>query len=112
MRMRRSSSTTSRSVCTFWIRQIEIDHAVGVERHDEPQPVARDLLVERRVVVGGERVVLAAVARDGLRELVARHACRAAKHHVLEEMREPARPGGSSIAPTRYQSICVTIGAR
>ena len=70
------------------IRQIEIGHAVGFELHDELQSVLRDLLVEGRVIVRGEGVVLAAVARDGLRELAARHGRRAAEHHVFEEMRQ------------------------
>ena len=75
------------------VGQIEIDHTVGVERHDELQAVARDLLVEGGVVVRGEGVVLTAVAGDGLRELIARHGWRATKHHVLEEVRETREAG-------------------
>ena len=40
-----------------------------------------------------EGVVLAAIARDAARELIARTLLGAAEHHVLEEMREAREPG-------------------
>ena len=36
----------------------------------------------------------------------------ALEHQVFEKVREPDLPGVSSAAPTLYQIICVTTGAR
>ncbi len=63
-------------------------HAVGLQPHDELEPVARDLDVEGGVVLSRKGVVLAAIARDLPRIGVAGRGLGAAEHHVLEEMGE------------------------
>ena len=73
--------------------EVEPTHPVGFEMRDQPQLVLGDLLVENGEVVGGEGVLVAAVAGDGLREAAAGNGPRAAEHHVLEEMGEPRNPG-------------------
>jgi hypothetical protein len=81
--------------------------------HDEAQPVLGDLLVENGVIVGGEGVVVAAVARDRLRVAVARQRPRVPRNIMCsKKCASPEMPGGSSTAPTLNQSISVTTGAR
>ena len=92
-RRRRSSSTTSRSVSTLAFGEIEIDHAVGLELHHQRQPVLGDALEIGGVVMRGEGVVLAAVARHRLGQFAGGHVLGALEHQMLEEMRRAREAG-------------------
>ena len=70
-----------------FVRQHEIGHAVGLERHHLGEVLFRDALEEGRVVVRGEGVFVAADRRHTAAELVARMGRRALEHQVLEEVR-------------------------
>ncbi len=61
-------------------------HAVRFQPHDEVQPVARDRLVKGGVVLGRERVVAPAVARNRRREGARRVGGRPLEHQMFEEM--------------------------
>ena len=87
-RMRRSSSTTSRSVATLVSDRSRLARRSASRSIASGSRSAGDLLIEGGVVMGGEGVVLAAILGDGLGKGVARHLLGAAEHHVLEEMRQ------------------------
>ena len=70
------------------VAQHQVGHAVGLERHDQPEPLLGDLLVVAGVVLAGEGVFVAAVARDQAREFAVGIAWRALEHEMLEEMRD------------------------
>ena len=75
------------------VGQHQAGHAIGFECHDGLEVLARDPLVERGIVVGRERILLAADFVEGLREFAGRDLGRALEHQVLEEMREPRLAG-------------------
>src|SRR5262249_25813456 len=77
----------------------EIAHPVRLQPQDEVDAVGRDVHVVRGDVVGGERVVLAAVLLHGLGQLALAVRRRALEHHVLEEVGKPGG-AGSLVAGT------------
>ena len=68
--------------------QPQIGHAVGLHPHDQRQPVLGDALEVGRRVMGGEGVVLAAIAGDELGKLARRDLFGALEHQMFEEMRD------------------------
>ncbi len=81
----------------------QILHAIGLELHDERQPIDCDGLMKGGVVLGGEGVVPAAILRDQTRELAGREVPGAAEHQMLEEMRDTRLAarlvGGADLVP-------------
>ena len=64
----------------------EVDHAVGLQLHHQFEAVGGDALVIGGKILGGEGVVLAAIAHNGLGELAGGHRGGALEHQVFEEM--------------------------
>ncbi len=72
----------------------QVHHAVGFHGHDGLEPVLRDALEVAGHVVTGERVVLAAEARDDLGELAGGDLVRRLEHQVLEKVSDARHARG------------------
>ena len=68
------------------VAQHQVGHAVGLERHDQPEPLLGDLLVVAGVVLAGESVLVTTVARDQTREFAVGIFRRALEHEMFEKM--------------------------
>ena len=77
----------------FDVVELEVHHAVRFHLHHERQAIPGDLFPIGGIVRRGEGVVLAAIARDDQRELLARHLLGALEHQMFEEMGEAGLQG-------------------
>ena len=73
--------------------ELEIEHAVGLHRHDRLEAVLGDALEVARHVVAGEGIVLATHARDLAGEGAGRDLVRRLEHQVLEEVGDAGDAG-------------------
>ena len=92
-----------RSVVTSSSLSREIGHAVGFHPHHQRQAVLGDALEIGGRVMGGEGVVLAAIAGDDLGKFAGRDLFGALEHEMFEEMRDAGFAlrlvGGSDLVP-------------
>ena len=88
MRERRSSRITSSLGRDLLLGQAQVRHAIGFHVHHGAEPLLGDALVIGGDVVAGERVVLAAEARNDLGEFADRDLVGRLEHQMLEEVRD------------------------